>query len=129
MVSLEKMRTTIATDLHDDIGSNLSQIAVLSEVARAGVNGENHRTHESLERVAVLSRELVDSMGDLVWSIRAAPDGLDSLVSRMRGFALDLRAGQGIECELRSPESVEDVHLSLEARRHWFLIFKECLHN
>ena len=129
VVGMERMRTAIATDLHDDIGSSLSQIAVLSEVARAGVGPENHRTHESLERVAVLSRELVDSMGDIVWSIRAAPDGLDSLVSRMREFALDLLAGQGIEFQLQSPESVGNVHLSLGARRHLFLIFKECLHN
>ncbi|MGA3240592.1 MAG: two-component regulator propeller domain-containing protein, partial [Bryobacteraceae bacterium] len=112
MVNLERMRTAIATDLHDDIGSSLSQIAVLSEVARAGVNGENRRTQESLQRVAVLARELVDSMGDIVWSIRAVPDGLDSLVSRMRQFAFDLLAGQGIDFHLRSPQTVEDVHLS-----------------
>jgi hypothetical protein len=129
MVGIEKMRTAIATDLHDDIGSSLSQIAVLSEVARAGVDGGNRRTNESLERVAVLSRELVDSMGDIVWSIRAAPDGLDSLVARMREFALDLLAGQGIEFRLRSPGGIGEVHLSLAARRHLFLMFKECLHN
>src|ERR1019366_8155023 len=49
MVNLERIRTAIATDLHDDIGASLSQIAVLSEVARAGVNGENLRAQESLQ--------------------------------------------------------------------------------
>jgi signal transduction histidine kinase len=130
MVNLERMRTAIATDLHDDIGSSLSQIAVLSEVARAGVNGDNPRTQESLQRVAVLARELVDSLGEIVWSIRSAPDGLDSLVARMREFALDLLAGQGIDFELRSPEPGQSgARLSLQARRHLFLIFKECIHN
>ena len=130
MVNLERMRTAIATDLHDDIGSSLSQIAVLSEVARAGVNGENRRTQESLQRVAVLAREMVDSLGDIVWSIRAVPDGLDSLVSRMREFALDLLAGQGIDFELRSPPAGHSVpNLNLQARRHLFLMFKECIHN
>jgi ligand-binding sensor domain-containing protein/signal transduction histidine kinase len=128
-VGMERMRTAIATDLHDDLGSSLSQIAVLSEVARAGVAAENRRTHESLERVAMLSRELVDSMADIVWSIRAAPDDLVSLDSRMREFALDLLAGQGIEFQLRSTDSSGHVRLGLEARRHLFLIFKECLHN
>jgi signal transduction histidine kinase len=127
MVNLERMRTAIATDLHDDIGSSLSQIAVLSEVARAG---ENLRTQESLQRVAVLAREMVDSLGDIVWSIRAVPEGLDSLVSRMREFALDLLAGQGIDFELRSPPAGQSVpQLSLQARRHLFLMFKECIHN
>jgi signal transduction histidine kinase/ligand-binding sensor domain-containing protein len=130
MVNLERMRTAIATDLHDDIGSSLSQIAVLSEVARASVNGGNPRTQESLQRVAVLARELVDSLGDIVWSIRSVPDGLDSLVTRMREFALDLLAGQGIDFELRSPRPGQgEARLNLEARRHLFLIFKECIHN
>jgi ligand-binding sensor domain-containing protein/signal transduction histidine kinase len=127
-VNLERVRTAIATDLHDDIGSSLSQIAVLTEVARAGVNGENRRTQESLQRVAVLAREMVDSLSDIVWSIRAAPDGFDSLVSRMREFALDLLAGQGIEFDLRSAGRGEQ-QLGLEVRRHLFLMFKECIHN
>jgi ligand-binding sensor domain-containing protein/signal transduction histidine kinase len=129
-VNLERVRTAIATDLHDDIGSTLSQIAVLSEVARAGVNGENRRTQESLQKVAVLAREMVDSLGDIVWSIRAAPDGFDSLVSRMREFALDLLGAQGIELKL-SAEAVGhgERQLSLERRRHLFLMFKECIHN
>jgi signal transduction histidine kinase len=54
---------------------------------------------------------------------------LDSLVSRMRQFAFDLLAGQGIDFQLRSHQTEEDAQLSLQARRHLFLIFKECLHN
>jgi signal transduction histidine kinase len=58
------------------------------------------------------------------------PDDLDALVSRMREFALDLFAGQRIEFELRSPPAGQSVrHLSLQARRHLFLMFKECIHN
>jgi ligand-binding sensor domain-containing protein/signal transduction histidine kinase len=129
MVSLERMRTMIATDLHDDIGASLSQIAILSEVARAGVGSENRLPQESLQRVATLARELVDSMSDIVWSIRAEPDDLDSLVRRMREFALDLLTSQGIAFELRAPQPGENAHLSLQARRHLFLMFKECIHN
>jgi ligand-binding sensor domain-containing protein/signal transduction histidine kinase len=129
MVSLERMRTMIATDLHDDIGASLSQIAILSEVARAGVSRENRLPQESMQRVAALARELVDSMSDIVWSIRAEPDDLDSLVRRMREFALDLLASQGIGFELRAPQPGENAHLSLQARRQLFLMFKECIHN
>jgi ligand-binding sensor domain-containing protein/signal transduction histidine kinase len=128
MVSLERMRTAIATDLHDDIGSSLSQIAILSEVARVGGNGQG-RPGEPLERVAALARELVDSMGDIVWSIRSEPHGMDSLIRRMREFALDVLASQGIDFELQTPHTGENVHLSLQARRQLFLMFKECIHN
>jgi ligand-binding sensor domain-containing protein/signal transduction histidine kinase len=128
MVSIERMRTAIASDLHDDIGASLSQIAILSEVARAG--GDGHvQQGEPLERVAALARELVDSMSDIVWSIRSEPHGLDSLIRRMREFALDLLGSQGIEFELRTPDKRENAELSLQARRQLFLIFKECIHN
>jgi signal transduction histidine kinase len=54
---------------------------------------------------------------------------MDSLIRRMREFALDLLDSQGIEFELRTPRAGEDVQLSLQARRQLFLIFKECIHN
>ncbi|MDP8980267.1 MAG: ATP-binding protein [Acidobacteriota bacterium] len=123
MVSLERMRTAIATDLHDDIGASLSQIAILSEVARVG--GEN----PGLEKVAALAREMVDSMSDIVWSIRSEPHGVDSLILRMREFALDLLGTQGVDFQLKAPQTGENAQLSLQARRELFLIFKECIHN
>jgi signal transduction histidine kinase/sugar lactone lactonase YvrE len=129
IVNLERMRTTIATDLHDDIGATLSQIAILSEVARAGVSREDRRAQESLHRVASLARELVDSMSDIVWSIRTEPKGLDSLVRRMREFALDLLANQGIEFDLRASFPRDNARLSLQAKRQLFLMFKESIHN
>jgi signal transduction histidine kinase len=129
MVSLERMRTAIATDLHDDIGASLSQIAILSEVARASVSGENRLPQESLRKVSTLARELVDSMSDIVWSIRAEPDEWDSLVRRMREFALDVLGSQGIDFDLDASPQHDAVHISLQARRQLFLMFKECVHN
>jgi ligand-binding sensor domain-containing protein/signal transduction histidine kinase len=127
-VSVERIRTAIATDLHDDIGSSLAQIAILSEVARVNANGAG-RPGEPLERVAILAREVVDSMGDIVWSIRSEAHGMESLVRRMREFALDLLSSQGIDFELRAPEMGKSAELGLQARRQVFLIFKECIHN
>ena len=127
VVSLERMRTDIATDLHDDIGASLSQIAILSEVARVG--GDGCGPAEPLERVATLARELVDSMSDIVWSIRSEPDGWDALVRRMREFAFDVLGSQGIAFDLRTPPSLDGVRISLQLRRQLFLLFKECIHN
>jgi ligand-binding sensor domain-containing protein/two-component sensor histidine kinase len=124
-VSLERIRTTIATDLHDDIGASLSQIAILSEVARINATGDGR---EPLERVAALARELVDSMGDIVWSIRSEEHGMESLIRRMREFAIDLLSSQGIDFELHT-QIENNFELSLQARRQVFLIFKECIHN
>src|SRR5262249_37981376 len=107
IVGLERMRTAIATDLHDDIGASLSQIAILSEIARVGGNGK--AVSEPLERIATLARELVDSMGDIVWSIRSEPRGMESLIRHMREFALDLLTSQGIDFELRTPPASDTI--------------------
>ncbi len=106
-----------------------SRRTILSEVARTDANLGQPGPNERLERVAALARELVDSMSDIVWSIRAAPDGMDSLIRRMREFANDLLSSQGIAFELQA--SPKDIHFSLglQTRRQIFLIFKECIHN
>jgi len=128
MLQVERMRTGIAIDLHDDIGAGLSQIAILTEVARRTSNGSGP-PGELLERVAILARELADSMGDIVWSIRSEPHGIDSLVRRMREFGLDMLTRQGVDFDLKEPPAGETVELSLETRRQLFLAFKECIHN
>jgi ligand-binding sensor domain-containing protein/signal transduction histidine kinase len=128
-VGIERIRTAIATDLHDDLGASLSQIAILSEVARTDVRLRQHGPNERLERVAALARELVDSMSDIVWSLRAEPDGVDSLIRRMREFAIDLLESQAIGFELRAPGNDAHLQLSQQTRRQLFLIFKECIHN
>lgn len=128
-VTFERMRTAIATDLHDDIGASLSQIAILTEVARMDETREHSERSERLERVATLAREVSDSMSDIVWSIRAEPEGVSSLIRRMREFAIDLLESQAITFELRVPEKDVHLHLSMQARRHLFLLFKECIHN
>ena len=68
LVAIERVRTRIATDLHDDIGASLSQIAILSELAR-GEADVSPGTANTLDRIATTSRELVESMGDIVWAI------------------------------------------------------------
>ena len=80
LLELERVRTRIASDLHDDIGSSLTQIAIMSEVARRQ-NG--HQNGHPLERIADLSRELVDSMSDIVWAINPKRDQLSDLIQRI----------------------------------------------
>ena len=125
ILNMERMRNSIATDLHDDIGASLTQIAILSEVARVGGGAG---TAEPLERVATLARELADSVCEIVWSIRSAPGGLDSLVRHMREFALDVMTSQGIDFQLTAAPAT-GTSMNLQTRRQLFLMFKECIHN
>jgi hypothetical protein len=69
LIALERIRTRIATDLHDDIGASLSRVAILSEVVKHQTGSLNLRTHQALTQIADSARGLVDSMSDIVWSV------------------------------------------------------------
>jgi ligand-binding sensor domain-containing protein/signal transduction histidine kinase len=127
LLEVERLRTRIATDLHDDIGSSLSQIALLSEVAR-GWPAEQER-EKPLADIAQLSRDLVDSMSDIVWAIDPEQDRLGDLTHRMRRFANDLFSRDGVELHLDLPGDNQDQQIAADIRRQVFLIFKETLHN
>ncbi len=82
-----------------------------------------------LTRIAEVSRDLVDSMGDIVWAINPAKDKLYYLTQRMREFANDLLVARDIRFEFRTSGREQEVAIGSEARRQVFLIFKECVHN
>jgi ligand-binding sensor domain-containing protein/two-component sensor histidine kinase len=128
LLELERVRIHIATDLHDDIGSSLSQIAVLSEVVRRQVDG-NTAVSQPLSTIATTSRELVDSMSDIVWAINPNRDNLSDLAHRMRRFASDLFTTNDIEVQFNAVETERPVRLDADVRRQIFLIFKEAAHN
>ncbi|HET9304818.1 MAG TPA: two-component regulator propeller domain-containing protein [Candidatus Sulfotelmatobacter sp.] len=125
LLELERVRTRIASDLHDDIGSSLTQIAIMSEVARR----QNGHSAEPLERIADLSRELVDSMSDIVWAINPKRDQLSDLLQRMRRFANDVLEPADIEVTFRTLPERSDTPLHADMRRELFLIFKETVNN
>jgi ligand-binding sensor domain-containing protein/signal transduction histidine kinase len=134
LLAVERIRIRIATDLHDDIGASLSHIAVLSEVvtsevARLGVISDGQRVSEPLARIGSVSRELIDSMSDIVWAISPRKDRLRSLTQRMREFAGEILSARGIEFYLDAPDIDQQIKLDPEVRRQIFLIFKECVNN
>ncbi|HEU4595597.1 MAG TPA: two-component regulator propeller domain-containing protein [Pyrinomonadaceae bacterium] len=132
-VALERVRTRIATDLHDDIGASLSQIAILSEVVRHRVGGDGQNGEspvaEPLNVIAGTSREMVDSMSDIVWAINPKRDRLSDLSQRMRLFASDLLSARDISLRFRAPDSAKDITVGADLRREVYLIFKESVNN
>jgi ligand-binding sensor domain-containing protein len=125
-VALERVRTRIAADLHDDIGASLSRIAVQSDLLRLKSAPDPERLAAGIGQSA---RALLDSMSDIVWSIDPRHDDLESLVTRVRHLALDLLEPHGIALELGTPEAAHRVKLGAEQRRHLYLILKEAVHN
>jgi signal transduction histidine kinase len=128
LTELERVRTRIATDLHDDIGASLTQIAILSEVAQQRSQG-NGASLEPLKSIANVSNELVETMSDIVWAINPRKDHLQDLIQRMRRFASDILSARGIGLQLDAPTFAPEIPLGANARREVFLIFKESLNN
>jgi ligand-binding sensor domain-containing protein/two-component sensor histidine kinase len=129
VIEIERVRTRIASDLHDDIGSGLSQIAILSEVTRREVDESNSHIVQRLKNIAGASRELVDSMSDIVWAVNPGKDQLGDLVQRMRRFASDVLTARNITFRFESTVTAPDRKLTPDMKRHFFLIFKETLNN
>jgi signal transduction histidine kinase/streptogramin lyase len=129
LVELERVRTRIASDLHDDIGANLTRIAILSEVAHSQLQDDRASIETPLSSIAQISRESVASMGDIVWAINPNRDHLIDLVQRMRRLASEIFAGRKIEFEFSAPESEDGLKLGADVRRDVFLVFKEAVNN
>src|SRR4029434_6023556 len=109
-------------------GASLSQIAILSELAR-GESDTRPEVADTLGRIAATSRELVESMGDIVWAINPKRDRVGDLLQRMRHFASDTLTGKDIHFTLRAPELGRELTLGADVRREVLLIFKEAVNN
>jgi PAS domain S-box-containing protein len=129
MAELERIRQRIATDLHDDIGSSLTRISILSEVVRQRLERRELSVTGPLSVIADSSRDLVDSMSDIVWAINPKKDHLHDLTQRMRRFAADSFTARNIALRVRLPDAEDDIPLGANLRREVFLIFKEAVNN
>jgi ligand-binding sensor domain-containing protein/two-component sensor histidine kinase len=126
LLELERVRTRIATDLHDDIGANLTRISLLSEVARQKAENGNGSL---LASIADIARESVASMNDIVWAIAPEHDSLLDLTRRMRQHSEEVFALREIDLNFNAPPSESDLKLSVGVRRDLLLIFKEAVNN
>lgn len=129
LLEIEHTRSTIATDLHDDIGATLTSIALFSDLVRKEVAGQSPEAGERLERIAQISRSLLDKMNDIVWSINPENDTLEDLLLRMKELAVNLFSAKGIEYRIHIPDRLPGFRLSMSVRRNLFLIYKESVHN
>jgi signal transduction histidine kinase len=129
LLSLERVRTRIATDLHDDVGSTVSRMAILSEVAKRQVEDTHAEAARVLEEIGTSARGLLDTTGDIVWAIDPRRDDGASLAARVREFGAGLLEARGIAWEFEASPEAEALKLDPEQRRQLLLIFKEALHN
>ncbi len=127
-IAVERVRTRLATDLHDDVGSSLARISILSEVGRRDLDptGEPARL---FGEIGETSRSVIDALGDAIWSIDPRRDDLQSLGDRLRHFAGDLLEARGMTFRLELPSEAPALDVPPEPRRQLFLLLKEAVTN
>ncbi|HEV7425010.1 MAG TPA: ATP-binding protein [Thermoanaerobaculia bacterium] len=126
---MERLRTRIAADLHDDVGSGLSRIALLSELGRRRTIADPAQVDDLFAQIGDSSRELIDATGDIVWAIDPRHEHLGSLLARLRRFAADLLEDQGVRLAFAAPSGSTAIFFGPGQRRDLYLLLKEAIHN
>jgi len=126
--AIEKERTRIATDMHDDLGAGLSRIKFLSETI--GIKKQQEQSiEEEITRIREYSHQMIDKMGEIVWALNERNDSLNDLVAYTRAYAVEYLSQNGIECKIETSVQPDTFFVSGEFRRNVFLSVKEALHN
>ena len=124
--AVERDRDRIARDIHDDLGAGLTQITLLSEIARRE-SPEEVAGH--LGQISDTARELTRTMDEIVWAVNPRHDSLDGLVTYICQFAQEYLTLAGVQCRLDVPAHLPPNQLRADVRHNLFLAVKEVLHN
>jgi len=128
LLELERVRNSIARDLHDDIGSAISSIQILSNVALQN-NADQPNRNVHLEKIANQSGSIMERMSDIVWSIHPGNDSLHLVTSKMKEFTSEILEPKNIQYNFTGTHNGTDTVLGLEIKRNLFLMYKEILNN
>lgn len=127
LVDMERMRVRIASDLHDDVGASLTEIALQSDFLLAGT--VQRELKDSLTQIGRQCRKIVGSLDDIVWSIDARNDSLGDLTDRIQDYALGVLDLMQFDIEYAFDSLPMEKKIPVEIRENTYLIIKEALNN
>lgn len=128
-LAIEKLKSKLAADLHDNIGSGLTEISILSEVANSKIKLSQTNSGNELSKISDISRQLVDNMSDIVWVVNPKRDSLHDLILRLKDSYSDLLSTLGIYLRTKDLEKLKEVKLPMDLKQNLYLIFKEAINN
>jgi signal transduction histidine kinase/streptogramin lyase len=124
-----QLRNKIAADLHDEIGSTLTSINILSNVSQQAMEQQPQQAKEMLQQISAQSKTIQQSMSDIVWSIRPDNDKVEDLVTRMREYAAQTLEQLDIDIKITTDDVFASKILPMEYRKELLLIYKEAINN
>jgi signal transduction histidine kinase len=126
-LKVERLRNKIASDLHDEVGSSLTRISIYSELVQSGTEATQSKSY--LKSISEMSREIVSTMSDIVWSIDNRNDSTGALILRMKDFATEVFQAKNIEMSFVVEGVDESRTLDPALKQNIYLIFKESVNN
>lgn len=129
ILRIERLRNKISRDLHDDVGSSLSSINMLSKLAKSKLAGDKEKTEELLKKITTTAGYTMENMSDIVWTINPKNDTLADIRIRMQEYLTDTLEAKGIHYTFSVDEEILQTKLSMDIRRDFYLIFKEAVNN
>ncbi|MBS1661456.1 MAG: sensor histidine kinase [Bacteroidetes bacterium] len=127
--ALLEIRNKIARDLHDDLGSTLTSIQILSQVSRNHLDKGQTETYSLLQKITEQSRQMQQSMSDIVWAIRSDNDKVENMIVRMREYLAQTLEAKNIQIGFQASEELLGYSFNMQQRKDIFLIFKEAVNN
>src|SRR6185436_14533673 len=126
---IRRIRNKIASDLHDDLGATLSSISIMSELVNQQVKDQSPKASSLLEIIGSSSRNMIESVNDMVWAINPQNDSFENIIKRMRTFASEILAAKEIAFHFDFDKNLVQSKLKMDLRRNFYLIFKEAVNN
>jgi ligand-binding sensor domain-containing protein len=130
LLQLQIVRNEISKDLHDDVGSTLSSISILSQVAKNKLlEGHEEESSSIMTKINSYSQEMVEKMGDIVWAVNPGNDTIKDIIPRLNFFFIETCSSKGILLQFSTDSAVEKRILSMQGRKNIYLICKEAINN
>ncbi len=127
--ALELERNRIASDMHDDIGADLTYIAILGEIVKQDSKKLELNTITHIDKISESSKKVIDKIGEIIWALNSSNDSLPNLISYLHKYLKDFLNSKNILCFVNLPPEIPDKKITAAFRRNIFLIFKEAANN
>ncbi len=129
LIDMEKMRNTIARDLHDDIGSTLTSINILSKVALQQQATGDTMMGANMQKIKDRSSAIMESMSDIVWAINPQNDTFEQMIFRMKEFTAEILEPLNINYTFKETGNFSSIKFDIKKRKEFYLLFKEVVNN
>lgn len=129
-INMLEMRNRISQDLHDEIGSSMSGINLLSQMASDKLStNKPDEASEYLFKVKNYSQDVIEKLGDMVWIFNPQNDSIEKLLQRLKSFTLSIALSKNIKIHFAADRETEEINLTIRQRKEMYLISKEALNN